>query len=350
MTSPLYRGAAEAAAHAFQPKGGPSGPAWGGNAGLWYDKFCDRWQPDFAGLAGEDAKRQWVESLVHPRGRDGVPDIAKPRVKTGDAAQLAEHARRRRSLVEAQGGHVVEMRLDSRLVTGLGRRHPVENGFAWHHTLGVPYLAGSGVKGMLRAWTESMAPERVKTLFGPRPAAGDLHVGDLIVLDALPVRPVSLVAEVMTPHSGSWNLADPDAPAPLEPPADWHSPNPLPFLAVEAGAVFQFALLPRTPAAPLAEAAGWLGEALSWLGAGAKTAIGFGRFSSADAAQAADPISPFAGPAAGGDRRPAVPTAAPRRACVDREPVDILRREGGKVVVRFVRSGDIETVGEDEIE
>ena len=34
--------------------------------------------------------------------------------------------------------------------TGLGNEHPLENGFAFLSPYGVPYLPGSGVKGVLR--------------------------------------------------------------------------------------------------------------------------------------------------------------------------------------------------------
>ena len=72
---------------------------------------------------------------------------------------LRESAVRMVRLVEAHGGRWRVFRTTSRFVTGLGRRHPVENGFAWHSTLGVPYLPGSSVKGMVRAWTRLVAPE-----------------------------------------------------------------------------------------------------------------------------------------------------------------------------------------------
>ena len=364
MTAPLYRGAWEAAAAAFQPRAGAAGPFWGGNAGLWYDKFCDRWKPDFSGLVEPKGakdevtpggKQEWIDSVIHPNDREGRPGTGKPPVKTGDPTMLAEHARRRRAMVEAQGGRVLDCTLTARFATGLGRSHPVENGFAWHHSLGVPFLAGAGVKGLMRAWAGLDASKAViDRVFGPPAASGALEVGSLIVLDAVPVAPVTLVAEVMTPHTGPWNLADPASPASLEPPADWHSPNPIPFLAVEAGTTFQFALLARTADTPLDDAARWLGESLSWLGAGAKTATGFGRFAPSGT-RPTDPILPDAfttastAPTGRSGARPAIPSAPPRRGTVDGEPVEILRREGGKVVVQFVERGDIETVDESEI-
>lgn len=41
--------------------------------------------------------------------------------------------------------------------TGLGNEHPVENGFAFLTPYGLPYLAGSGVKGVLRRAAEDLA-------------------------------------------------------------------------------------------------------------------------------------------------------------------------------------------------
>lgn len=335
--TPLYQGAAAEAARTFQPSKG----VWGGNAGLWYDKFCNQWAADFSGLAGENAKRDWVESVVRsPTGP----------VKTGSAALLAEHARRREALVERQEGQILAMHLDSRFATGLGRRHPVENGFAWNHSLGVPYLAGAGVKGMVRAWAtfeaDGVTPKDIERIFGPLPGE-TLHVGSVIFLDALPTAPVSMAVEVMTPHTGPWNGADPDTLTLNDAPADWNSPNPVPYLVMEAGAVMQFAILPRTKADTLdaKQARDWLCEALSWLGAGAKTAIGFGRFSPADSAAGADPVSPFA------VSRTIAARSAPahQRGFVDGEEVRILRYEGDKAVVEFMETGDVETVRITEI-
>lgn len=41
--------------------------------------------------------------------------------------------------------------------TGLGNEHPLENGFAFLNPHGLPYLAGSGVKGVLRRAAEELA-------------------------------------------------------------------------------------------------------------------------------------------------------------------------------------------------
>lgn len=41
--------------------------------------------------------------------------------------------------------------------TGLGNEHPLENGFAFLNPYGLPYLAGSGVKGVLRQAARKLA-------------------------------------------------------------------------------------------------------------------------------------------------------------------------------------------------
>ena len=189
-------------------------------------------------------------------------------------------------------------KLKSNFVTGLGREHPVENGFAWHHTLGTPYLPGSSVKGMVRAWAEvwqkwSNKPEdemsdeekaeverfkkaELKRIFGSESNDDKaFQVGSVIFLDALPTTSVQLKADIMTPHYTDYYEGK-------SPPADWLSPTPIPFLVVEAGASFVFGILPRRNDEKnrddCSRVQAWLKDALCWTGAGAKTAVGYGRF------------------------------------------------------------------------
>ena len=181
--------------------------------------------------------------------------------------------------------------LQSRFVTGLGLEHPIENGFAWHHSLGVPYLAGSAVKGLTRAFAETWLngsegdQTDIDRIFG----AG-LKAGSVTFLDGLPTRPVRMAAEVATPHLGTWLQSDrskkyvPTESQREQPeedvPADWVDPNPIPFLTVERGQTMAFALLPRRSEdrSDCAKARPWLHDALTLLGAGAKTAVGYGLF------------------------------------------------------------------------
>lgn len=67
----------------------------------------------------------------------------------------------------------------------------------------------------------------------------------------------------------------------MNPPGDWMAPIPIPFLVTEAHAAFVFSLLPRVPnhRDAVAPVWSWLLKALQFAGAGAKTAVGYGRFS-----------------------------------------------------------------------
>ncbi|MCO5761828.1 MAG: type III-B CRISPR module RAMP protein Cmr6 [Chromatiaceae bacterium] len=60
--------------------------------------------------------------------------------------------------------------------TGLGNEHPVENGFAFLSPYGLPYLAGSGVKGVLRRAAEELALFREDFATGNTPAPTLLDV------------------------------------------------------------------------------------------------------------------------------------------------------------------------------
>jgi len=233
-----------------------------GNTGLWYDKFCDAWNQGWSMAAEKGSqspksgKNEWIEKAT--------------RSTAGDGDLLGEHTARVARLVAARGGRFGVFEAASRFVTGLGRSHPVENGFAWHHTLGTPYLPGSSIKGLVRSWVREWTdepPEDVDRIFGKGGS-----VGAVCFLDAIPTRSPRLEEDVITPHYAGWDEG--------EPPGDWRSPVPIPFLVTAAGAKLLFAVLPRAGAAPedLERVWTWIEEALDWAGAGAKTAVGYGRF------------------------------------------------------------------------
>lgn len=231
-----------------------------GNAGLWYDKFCDAWV-SLSKKAVEIDKGAWISGVVGRRG---------------NREQLKMQAGRARQMVGCLNGRFVDRQTVAPFVTGLGRDHPVENGFLWHHTFGVPYLPGSSVKGMVGAWAKHWQGDE-EAAWGPV-LGGQRDVGDVVFFDALPIEPVELVKDVMTPHYSEYYREG-------NAPGDWIDPNPIPFLAVGEGATFRFAVAPRRSCLESADrcetACRWLEEALEWIGAGAKTAVGYGRFDKA---------------------------------------------------------------------
>lgn len=178
--------------------------------------------------------------------------------------------------------------------TGLGNEHPLENGFAFLNPYGLPYLAGSGVKGVLRkaageladglfGGTEGWTYAAIDALFGSANERDDTgRRGALIVWDVLPeIAGDALKVEVMTAHQRHY-LQD------RESPHESGQPNPINFLAVPPKSHFDFHIqcdlpfLART-APDLAVDGRWkqliesaLKHAFDWLGFGAKTAVGYG--------------------------------------------------------------------------
>lgn len=250
MVRPLYQPAADATLIR----------AADGNAGLWYDKFCGCWSINPWKMKADDpegGKLAWIDTLT--------------RQALGQGQQLEEIANRRIQLSLLQGGRSLVFRTDSRFVTGLGRSHPVENGFAWHHTLGTPYLPGSSIKGMVHAWAKHQLDPKPDKAILARLFGGPGQAGAVCFLDAVPINPVKVEADVITPHYAPWSTDDP--------PGDWKSPRPIPFLVTASGLRLLFTLLPsgQGNSSDLQQVESWLIDSLKWAGAGAKTAVGYGR-------------------------------------------------------------------------
>ncbi len=202
--------------------------------------------------------------------------------------------------------------------TGLGNEHPLENGFAFLNPYGLPYLPGSGVKGVVRqaarelasgqwgetlGWSdekryrlqigeETVLLSMMDVLLGRESGEGDTkHVrGVLSFWDVIPlVEGDSLLVEIMTPHQRHYYEWKKDRDG-NETPHDSGQPNPITFLTVPPGSKFTFHVtcdLPRLKVIvpDLAKGEQWrellspvFEHAFTWLGFGAKTSVGYGAF------------------------------------------------------------------------
>lgn len=226
----------------------------------------------------------------------------------------------------------------SPFTTGLGNEHPLENGFAFLWPYGLPYLAGSGVKGVLRKAAEELASRQwgdsrgwstekaysitvgkenielsmLDVLFGLESGdGGKEHVrGVLSFWDVIPDMPdiggqKALMLEIMTPHQSHYYMQQDkdykqqDSEIGCIPPHESGKPNPIIYLTVPPGSRFEFHVLcERSRLLRLtknkiketidlnAEENGkpiWqillelaFEHAFQWLGFGAKTSIGYG--------------------------------------------------------------------------
>ena len=236
------------------------------------------------------------------------PSNKTPAFKTV-ANALPEHSRqalralcaRQQMLAGSLGDSLLThpARLTAPLATGLGNEHPLENGFAFLTPHGLPYLAGSGVKGVLRRAAEALVKGEwgdacgwdktgIDILFGLETEPGDtqathtrgaLSFWDLFFQPPGDKAPL-LAVEIMTPHHSQYLQHDGS-------PHANEQPTPIPFLAVAAGSHCTLyvqcnpALIPADHAKlrdswrALIEAA--IDLAGEWLGFGAKTAVGYGR-------------------------------------------------------------------------
>jgi CRISPR type III-B/RAMP module RAMP protein Cmr6 len=197
-------------------------------------------------------------------------------------------ARRARALeaLRARGKAVTRLRAQPewRLAVGLGNRaNAHEIGLSLHGSYGWPVIPGSSLKGLAAAWAAASGAddgEMRRILGGPRPSQGqhkpaEAARGTVCFLDAIPAgRPVTVTVDVLTPHvKPYYDTTSRDSPQPPVPPAEYHNPVPVNFLTVSGA----FAVdLYGADADHVERAAELLTAAGDGLGAGAKTAAGYG--------------------------------------------------------------------------
>ncbi len=203
---------------------------------------------------------------------------------------------------------LVSARVGYRFVMGMGYSSPVENGFLLHHIYGIPYIPGESVKGLVRfmyiyrrlALENAKSEKEIKDiqqqveklekgnykegelkeeeklfidLFGTQK-----EEGKVVFFDAFPVclRKENLTIDVMNPHYGEYYREKGK-----KPPADWHNPNPVFFLALEdIDFVFYVGAkkYEEKKEKLLSEALKLLREGLEIYGLGAKRRKGYGWF------------------------------------------------------------------------
>lgn len=254
------------------------GQATTAHSGLLFDKFPDSWEKENYYKLADNAKKQFFLDVINKY------QTTTPLLEANLIGALArQHALLNHFKVKGQS---LTVTTDWRFVSGLGSAHPYETGFIWHRTLSVPYLPGSSVKGMMRTWATHwgglIEQQEITRLFGAKD--GEENCGALIVFDALPSKPPKLEIDILNPHYSEYYQN------PVNPPADYLSPIPVFFLTVAPEQDFEFFLAPRPgaseqPQQDLETGLQLMLEALEILGAGGKTAVGYGVFKESKAAE-----------------------------------------------------------------
>lgn len=164
-----------------------------------------------------------------------------------------------------------------RVVVGHGEDSVQDNSLTLHQVYGLPLWPASGLKGMAaaQARAEGEADEDLRRVFGsPRPDAPEKEArqGAVVVFDALPTTAPNVVVDVLTPHvKPYYDEVNSDKPV-TTPPAEYHNPVPIGFLAVEK-TTFRTVLV--GPTADVDTAARLIGKAVDELGVGGKTSAGY---------------------------------------------------------------------------
>jgi CRISPR-associated protein Cmr6 len=238
------------------------------------------------------------------------------------------------ALINPEGKPPLRCITTGSLTLHLARASALENaGLCLHPIYGFAYIPGSGLKGMARAYAETVwlpaqpdkprAWRHIEDVFGwtpnldrrqqinnpdhpaePRrtddndPDSPEIKAssGDIVFHDAWPETWPKLVVDIVNNHHPHYytgqaakrdkqGLCDdckfPPDDVNAHPPGDWENPVPVYFLAVQPGTTFTFALTKRRTDVPdhlVKLAQEWLLGALCHLGAGAKTNAGYGAF------------------------------------------------------------------------
>ncbi len=274
-------------------------------------------------------------------------------IPTHAGEAMRELAKRQRAIGAATGAEVIEAISISPFATGLGWEHPNENGFAFLHPYGLPYLAASGVKGVLRDAARELADgldgdphgwtkDAVTKLFGPLPEEikkpEDGSCGALRFFDVIPeIAGNGMGVDIMNPHYGDYYHGE-------STPHDAGNPVPIFFLVVPPESRLTFIVdCPREHLLPEALRSRWramiraaFAHAFDWLGFGAKTAVGYGAMETEEMRRARM-----------GAREQAIPDrgAAPRRAPATIErtemtwPAATLSYDPGRIEIKATFEG-----------
>ena len=234
------------------------------NLGLILDKYPERRAVDKG-----DGRGQWLKEVEPSSHIDPV---------------LSENVYRRwLAMITAMGAEHFSATIDWRMVMGLGGETVLETDLTLHYLYGIPYIPGSAVKGLTRAYVTGEVEgyksnkieddnEEVKRIFGSQQQAGTV-----IFFDAMPISGKAAFAlDIMNPHY-------PEYYAGTKAPTNDQSPVPIAFLTV-TDTSFMFALASRDSryAGDIKAAQEWLKVALQKYGIGGKTSAGYGYFKISD--------------------------------------------------------------------
>lgn len=289
--APIYSFAHQLAEAVLDGMGQPKGSTF--NYSLWHQKLVpfrrdNKDQGKIKAYKGTSDNAHVYYKNVFKKVKDGAKDAL--------AALHLNQAHLIKNPLPGLLGVVIEAKLISPLLTGIGAPHLSETNLFLDRNLGIPAIPASSVKGIVRLGhileklleNPELADEKdlhdyhidqLPELFG---IASEDAVkfkkkgkawgrGRVVFLDAYPKEVPDLKTDILNPHYPKYyREGDKDWPR------DNQDPIPVTFLTVAPGTVFCFRFLaPEVLCEPLKAA---VARILTQEGVGAKTSLGYGRF------------------------------------------------------------------------
>lgn len=327
------------------------------NLGLLLDKYVPKSVFEKPNRENQKAgKTPWLLSILKPKGEN------KTQNNHINVLFAKEAYNRWHVMMSAMQATLFNATLDWRMVIGLGGETVLETDITLHHLYGTPFIPGSALKGLARAYAAgedkeyyipinrpkderkpSMKEETdhpdVQRIFGTQKEAGTVLFFDAMPLDGK----ATFVLDIMNPHYPDYYNSL--KASQITPPTNDQSPVPVTFLTV-TNTIFTFALAPRNSSIEqhvkdVEQVKKWLQEALQKYGVGGKTSAGYGYFRKADDKDTA-PASPASVQTA---RTPQVPATQENwqrpnipqfregqeiQNCVVIQPTEMMRRYSSK--------------------
>ena len=227
------------------------------HAGLWLDKYIlDQSKEAEPGQNSKTNRQALVEEIA---------GIGQPKGYEPWFAQWQQS-------LQSYGAECRTAEVLGRMAIGLGQESVLETSVTIHHTYGVPYIPGSALKGLAASFAQQHLgdewhpnTEAYQTLFGNTESAGYVTFFDVLPMP----NSAYLHPDIITVHHPDYYQTGNRT----VPPADWDSPNPVPFLSVTG----KFLVALGGPEAWVDAAFRILEHALTHMGIGAKTSSGYGR-------------------------------------------------------------------------
>ena len=211
-------------------------------------------------------------------GKQNVLDLVSKKYSTVTLNLLNALIERQLVIAKKLNTLVLPIQLTAPFAVGLGNAHPVENGFSFLSPYGLPYIAGSGLKGVFRKAAQDSGlfdDEEIVFLFGNEDTS-NASKGVLSFWDGFP-QCEKMDVEVMTPHQSSYYDG-------MSSPHDQGTPTPIPFLVVPYNTKMNL-IIQCNESRLNNRIEDWQDKvveivkyASKWLGFGAKTSVGYGSF------------------------------------------------------------------------